>query len=115
MKNDRDAPDAMIEIEYSWPYCDGARAKAAGWPDVYTPPPPTNKINPNVLCPGRPRPDNAYLPLTFEGTVMLEMFKMAFQRRLLFDLGHRNQFNDWGVTWGVHMRSGRIILFAGFL
>ncbi|CAD7925034.1 unnamed protein product [Amoebophrya sp. A120] len=51
------------------------------------------------------RSENAFLPINKEGTTLLELFKIAFKRRLMFGLGDRLTGGRFGPTFNIHLKT----------
>ena len=104
-KNDPNPPEGHIEVEFRFhqdrqghPVRLGKRAL-----HNFSTKPGVEDWRPILNRP----PTTAYLPLSFEGSVLLEMYKLAWQRRVMFGIHDRVQLRGHGITFGVHVRTSR--------
>ena len=51
------------------------------------------------------RTENAYLPNNLQGRFLLEMFKVAFRRKVMFGLGIRLTLQTFAPTFNVHIKT----------
>ncbi|CAD7974025.1 unnamed protein product [Amoebophrya sp. A25] len=51
------------------------------------------------------RKETAFLALNREGTTLLEMFKIAFKRRVMFGLGERLTTGTFAPTFNIHLKT----------
>ena len=52
-----------------------------------------------------PRFERAYLPFNEEGLILLELFKVAFRRRLMFGIGTRLATRRFAPTFNIHIKT----------
>jgi len=52
-----------------------------------------------------PRKETGFLPLNKWGTELLELFKIAFRRRIMFGLGERIAKQQFAPTFNIHLKT----------
>merc|ERR1712050_744153 len=65
---------------------------------------------PGVDQSGRPyfgRQETGYLPGNVQGVLLLELFKVAFQRCVMFGLGNSMTFGTYRPTFNIHVKTSR--------
>lgn len=53
------------------------------------------------------RKSSGYLPCNFQGVVLLELFKVAFRRRVMFGIGHSMTTGRMQPTYNIHLKTRR--------
>jgi len=53
------------------------------------------------------RSTRAYLPLNVQGIILLELFKVAFRRRVMYGLGHSLTNGAYRPTFNIHLKTSR--------
>mmetsp|Transcript_56073 Transcript_56073/g.103775 ORF Transcript_56073/g.103775 Transcript_56073/m.103775 type:complete len:482 (+) Transcript_56073:70-1515(+) len=53
------------------------------------------------------RKERAYLEVNTQGFVLLELFKVAFRRQVMFGLGMRHKNNSYAPTFNIHVKSSK--------
>ena len=53
------------------------------------------------------REPRGYLPANLQGILLLELFKVAFRRRVMFGIGQSMTFNRRRATFNIHIKTSR--------
>jgi len=59
------------------------------------------------------RKARGYLPCNVQGAVLLELFKVAFRRRVMFGLGHSFATESYRPTFNIHLKTSTSSGVAG--